>query len=249
MVIESGLNHLLFNFASSSPILFNMKNFTFQNSIINNVKTMLLFDNPEGDIIVDSVLFANISVDESISFLKLKQAKTLTVNYLNFENWERINPNNENNPLIDLEEISSQVDGSITFDQISVSQTPMDILKISNIMQSREIIQNLTFNNISIQDMAYTSDAELMKINNIKSNKRFKIILNRLIMKNLKFESRSNIMLLQHQTQEPLEINDSVFDNITSGLITVRNNDFAYQVIPLVTLSNLTVINNDIFIW
>ena len=86
MLIESGLSFILFRFVSSSPILFNMKNFTFQNSIINNVKTMLLFDNPEGDIIVDSVLFANISIDESISFLKLKQAKTLTVNYLNFEN-------------------------------------------------------------------------------------------------------------------------------------------------------------------
>jgi len=86
MAIDSGLNHILFYFVSSSPILFNMKNFIFQNSIINNVKTLLLFDYPEGDIIANSVLFTHISVDESISFFKLKQAKTFKVNYLNFEN-------------------------------------------------------------------------------------------------------------------------------------------------------------------
>ena len=151
--------------------------------------------------------------------------------------------------MIDLEEISSQVDGNITFNQIGVVNTLADVLKISNVLQSKDIIQNFTLNDITIQDIAYTSEAELIKISNIKSNKRFKIILNRLMMKNLNFESQSNIMLLQHQTKEELEINDSVFDNITFGLITMRNTNSSHHIIPQVVISNLTVANNDVFIW
>jgi len=153
-----------------------------------------------------------------------------------------------NNLLIDLSEISSQVDGSITFNQIDVVNTPIDVLKISNVLQSKDIIQNLTFNDITIQDWSYDFSSDLITTENIKTNNSFKIIFNRIIMKNLNFRSQSNIFLLKHQTEEALEINDSEFDNITFGCITMRNFDSALSVKSLAKFSNITATNNDIFI-
>jgi len=56
-------------------------------------------------------------------------------------------------------------------------------------------------------------------------------------------------MLLQHQNQDALEINDSVFNNITLGSITIRKSDSVYQEKVVVQFFNITVTNNDIFIW
>ena len=154
-----------------------------------------------------------------------------------------------NNLLIDLSEISSQVDGSITFNQIDVVNTSIDVLKISNVLQSKDITQNLTFNDITIQDWNYDFDADLIVTDNIKTNNRFKVIFNRILMKNLKFESQSSIMTLRHQTEDALEVNDSVFDNITFGLIVLRKPYSDSDVKPFANFSNVTVANNDLSTW
>jgi len=187
MITDSASNSMLINFISISHVLFTMKNIIFRDSAINNVRSIFLYDNPEGTIIVDTVLFTNVTTGDSTSFLMLHQAKTFTANSINFENWDKIKLVNGNNCLIDLSEISSKVDGSIFFNKISVKNTGINVIKISNVLQPKDINQSISFGDITVQDSNYNANAELISTENIKSNNSFRMIFNHLIMQNLNF--------------------------------------------------------------
>ena len=221
----------------------------FKIFLFNSARSILYFDNPEGEINISNTLFKNISIGDSTSFFKLAQAQTLTVNSLEFIDCNPFDSNDVSNLLINLEEISSQVDGNITFNNLSVRNATLAVLKISNLLQSKDIVQNIIFNDIEIRDSDYFFTTRVITTNNIKSNNSFKMIFNRLIMENLSFKTPSDIMLFNHQCEQALEINDSIINNVTLGIIEISEEDSLYEIKPLVKISNLTATNNDAGTW
>ena len=222
---------------------------SFMTVLFNSARSILYFDNFEGDISVNEVLFQNTSGGDSTSYFKIGQSRTLTANSLIFLDCNPINSNDLSNYLINLEELSFQVDGNITFNNLSVRNTTLAVLKISNHLQSKEIVQNITFNDLEIKDSGYLFSTKVIKTENIRSNNSFKIIFNRMIIENLYFKTPSSIMALNHQCEQALEINDSIIRNVTFGIISISETGSSYEIKPLVKISNLTATNNDAVIW
>ena len=249
LTYDNDFRHPLLKIISFTPSLFTVNTVIFYDSIINNAESILFFDNPEGEINLDSILFQNISVGDSTSFLKVNQVQILTSNFLTFLDWNQIEPNDASNLLLNLGDISSQVDGNITFNHLSVRNTTISVLKISNTLESRDIVQNLTFNDIEIRDTKYQYSTHIIMTENIKSNNSFKMIFNRMVIENLYFERASQVLQMNHQWKQALEINDSIINNVTYGAIVIQEIDSTYEVKPSVKISNLTATNNDVNYW
>ena len=110
--------------------------------------------------------------------------------------------------MIDLGQIVSTYDNSITFNGISVQDSTVGVLKISNVNMNRNINQEITINDLVVDGIDYMFSNNLIHVSQIESSQTYQVVFNRLKMKNLHFESRSNLMFLQHQVSESVEVND-----------------------------------------
>jgi len=85
LIVDNDANLNLLHYFSFFPTSFSVKNIIFEDSILLKIRSLLFLDNPGGSITVDTVSFTNVTVGDSISFFKLSQAQTLTLNSLYYE--------------------------------------------------------------------------------------------------------------------------------------------------------------------
>jgi len=207
-----------------------------------------LFETQNARVIANGISFENVTVSDASSYLKITQTSGIVINSLNFQNCSQSDPSDLTNVLINLEEISSTLSNSIAFNTVTVEESTISVLKVSNKDQSKDIVQNVTINDLTVTNNNYSFATSVISTEDITSNEAFNIIFNNVIMTNLYFVSSSQLFSLSHQISEQLEINVATFDNIRFGGIKLKVHNQASSIDTLVLLKNATVSNIDTYL-
>jgi hypothetical protein len=234
-------NHLIeFNQITGSNLSIN--GFYVMNSAISNAKSILYGTSLSGTISGENIHFLNNRLSNSVSMIRLDEYKDVNFDQVRFE--ENNNQNKDDSLMINLDHISSRVDSSILFSNVTVINSTIPLLKLSNPEQSKSIDQQITFDGIIYKNWAFTFSTNLIHTENVKSDGILSVVFNKMIFSNISFSRLGNLLYLQHQANEEVQINNSVFSDIYFAGIAAESFDKnSLDKRTLVRMSNITAHN------
>jgi hypothetical protein len=124
--------------------------FYFKNSVISDAKSILYGTSLNATISAEISDFSNNLLSDSISIIRLETYREANFSGVHFEGNKF--ENDDNNLLINLNDITSSVDSSINFSNVTVTNSTVPLLKVSNSNQSKTINQLITFDGITYKD-------------------------------------------------------------------------------------------------
>jgi len=147
--------------------------------------------------------------------------------------------------LINFEDLASQVSNNITINGLSVENSTIAVMRLTNQEQSKDIDQNIVFNDVSIINNHYNFQTSVIAIEDVESNQLFNIKFNRFTIRNLTFDEVSIILSLGHQSNEKLEINQMLIEDLKFGRIHLKVHDQTSELDSKVRINNITALNVD----
>lgn len=124
--------------------------FSLKNSIISGAEGIIFGSSSNGAFFAENFIFSNNQLSNSVSAIKLGEYREANFSEVLFQDihFEK----EDNNLLLNLNNIESTVDSSISFRNITIINSTVPLLKISNSDQSKTINQYITFNGITYKD-------------------------------------------------------------------------------------------------
>ena len=150
-VTDSFSNHLLTMTASSGGSL-SLSNITISNCDISDSKSILYLSSTAGSLIGNNIVFRDMILTDEVSALRMDVFTSAVVTNLSYSNITQSSENDISNTLLNLETISSTANSNLTFNGVSVEDSTVALLKISNSGQSKTINQYVTVNNLVYQN-------------------------------------------------------------------------------------------------
>lgn len=198
------------------------KNFTVRNSEISKSLSILHFTSTAGSMELSNLIFENLKLDDAVAAMNLVAFSTAKVTSVVFKDITQVVPNDVSNTLIDLTAIASTSNSNITFDGVTVENSSVSLLRLSNTLQSKDISQYFKFKNVVYKDSSFQYSDSLISTLNLKSNSVFSLTFSDLKFQNITFARNGNLLLLSHQVAEQLEINNAVFSGIKFAGISIE---------------------------
>ena len=103
----------------------------------------------------------------------------------------------------------------------------------------------MCFNDVSIINNHYNFQSSVITIEDVESNQLFNIQFNRFTIRNLTFDEVSIILSLGHQSNEKLEINQMLIEDLKFGRIHLKVHDQTSELDSKVRINNITALNVD----
>ncbi|CAI2367699.1 unnamed protein product [Moneuplotes crassus] len=231
----------LMSFINSGSEKLQITSFTYSNGTMQNSKTLIYLENPYGDTFVDTVDIQNVSSSASSSYIKILSSKSSTLNTLKFTDCSPLISSDVSSILVNMREIASPVDSNITFNSISVVNSQLNVIWISNVDQSKTINQYITINDLVITDITFSFTPLLLAMENIISDATFSLKFYRLMIENISNQDTSSLMVFGHQIEQFVEIHDSVFRNISQAGLDILVQDKSRLIPTKILLNNVTV--------
>ena len=189
----------------------------------------------------------NTKLSNGASVLTVGNIANIILKDLVFKQVVPVDPSDTLNYLVNLNEITSTVDRTITISNITVEDCSVSVLTISNSQQYDSVNQELSITGISINNGVYPYKDDLMVFSNIQSAAIFQMNLRKLVIHNVTFNRGGNLILFSHQPSQALVFEDSSFSDITNAGIMMESFDqnTASELPTKVNMVNITANNID----
>ena len=134
-----------FKFTSVQNGMISIQNFSILNSNFSDSISVFYIDSNSGsNININNVNYSNVATSNKVSLFMLGAIPKINVNNLTFFQVYQQDSVDITNTMINLESIYSTIDSNITFTSVTVSNSTISFIKISNNYQSQNINQYIT---------------------------------------------------------------------------------------------------------
>ncbi|CAI2383343.1 unnamed protein product [Moneuplotes crassus] len=235
------LKSQLMSFTNSKTGRLEITNFTYSNGSLGEMQTLLSLENLIGDTVITNFQARNI-ISSSSSYIKIKSSKSILLDSLGFADCSSISTTGRytNSILIDLSEIYSELTTNITIRKVDVINSTVNTLWISNKEQSKPNTLYITVSDLHITNTIFTSLPMLISTGNQFSGDILHVKFNRLIFENISSPEEAELVTFGHQTQQFVEIHNSVFRNISQMGMVIEGKNKTTKMQTKVLLNNIT---------
>ena len=106
---------------------------------------------------------------------------------------------------------------------ISISNSSSKFLQLSGIKNAPSGSKILNINNVQLTNATINFQNNLIEFGDIETQADFTIIISNILFSNINFVAGGNMLSLQHQTANTMVIQNSVFQNIYGGSVTIES--------------------------
>lgn len=200
----------------------------------------------KGSITFLNSTFNSIYLDPTANLITSSSMYFADINSLIFTNITSNQESDFTNIMINFQSINVESGLNITLSDIEVESSQISVFKISRSVVSTSLDQYITIRNVLIKNCEYEFSMNLVEFGQIQPNGVFHITIDNITFQDITFIRGGNLILFKHQTKERLTIQNSSFQNIYYGSISVESYDQTENSESTkIELSNITAHNID----
>ena len=154
-----------------------------------------------------------------VKFIASSILKKLELSNITFSGMRQISLSDTTNILIELGGIDLNTTDIFDLSQISISNSTISLLHLSNIYNANLLGKSISLFNISYYDSLFQFQDNLIKIDGIETNNDFKITIKDITISGITFVRGGNLILFQQQTSTILTVSNTLFLNNNGGSI------------------------------
>ena len=223
-VIDSVLNNdfesSYFYIESDNDGYVKINNITFANMNIKSRKLIELTSTINFTMISSS--FDNITLNENNNLVELGSLGELNIYDCSLSN---ILPNvdgDNTNLIFDLNSLVLNFSSVMQINTISIASSNIALLNFDTVSGAPDVSKTFMISHFSYTDSQFTSTYNLMTFSGLETTVDFSISLVNITFNNIMFDTSGNLIMLEHQTINPLTINGLFITNIVNGHITLE---------------------------
>jgi hypothetical protein len=244
IVVSDIFSNNFLSISQNSGSNLTMSGFYFRNSFISDAKSILYMTSSNATVSVEKIYFTDNQFSDAVSAVRLGEYREAIFSEMVFEGNSFPDTTADTNLLINLNDISSTVNSTISFSKITVTNSTIPLLKIANSNQSKTISQQISFGGISYRNCTFAFAKNLIHLESIKSDGAFVVNFSDLVFEGIIFQQFGNLLYLQHQANEEVQISNSVFSDIYFAGIAAESFDKnSLDKRTLIRMSNITAHN------
>jgi hypothetical protein len=213
-------------------LVFEDLNTGFQNSFFNdgfvNYLTMLNFT------------YRNVIVGTGSSLMDTGSFSVLQMEDFEFDTITNQTPDDEDNLMIRVGDINLDSAENSFITNIHVTNSEIDLILLSSVSGVTSESISLIFTNINYENSTIDGIRDLIIFRGIQSLQDFTFIIQDCIFSNVAFANKGSIFSFTHQLANSLILKNTVFQNITSGMIFIESDNKQNPVTTKVTMQNMT---------
>ena len=195
-------------------------------------------------IAISYVTADSLSTDTDGAVFSIELATVLQANSLAFTNISSLTLDSSNNYMIMISDMDLAAAYPSTIQNVTVNSCSTGIIKIQTLTNNLTQNNMLVISNVTVSDYNVSSSIDLIALTTLTTYDRYSIIFSSMTFSNLEFVQGGNIFNLEYLIGAPVQIIDSVLNNIVGGKINVKS--FTTNIANLTTdliMSNVTVDN------
>ena len=200
-----------------------LSNITIKNS---NIGTKHIFEyrqSSAGTIKIQDVYVDNVTLGTDTKIFKMQSLTSFEMKNSTFSKVHPSGLGDSSPKLIELGSIALADQLHYAIMDTYIEQSTLPLLGLSNIESSVALSASFTISNLTYVDSYFEFSQDLVSFTNIETSNNFSITLNNLNMQNITFVRTGNLMMLSHQTNSTLEINNAYFKNINGAQILIQS--------------------------
>ncbi|CAI2370757.1 unnamed protein product [Moneuplotes crassus] len=265
----SSQRHTLLKMEISESGDINISNITISEGIMMNRKTLFELSNTFGATTISNLNITSFNANRDSSYIKLLKSNHTSLNDMVFTNLLPEPLEDVSCVILNFKEISSEISNNITINSMITTNSVVNTLWLSNPSQRKDIDQYILVKGLIVQDVINRRREEMIHLFDINSQGIFKVIFDGLVMRRIIFGITSNeipyddegnvlydsiaidasifsrIIEFHHQTNEQVEIRNSIFEECKNIMIETLPHDPTYHIKTKVAFHNITVRNMD----
>ena len=168
----------------------------------------------------------------------------LLINNWTFYNIFESSSSDVNIAIFNIIALDLNTNNTFEINDISISNSSSKFLQLSGIQNAPLSSKILNINNVQLTNATINYQNNLIEFGDIETQADFTIIISNILFSNINFVAGGNMLSLQHQTANTMVIQNSVFQNIYGGSVTIESANKQRLDLPTkVWFQNLTANN------
>ena len=241
-ISASNPNFLYLNGATNATIIIidriNVYNTTLMRNLIN--WDFISY----GSLSVSNSVFSNLKLTTGNSLIKSRPIKQLIFKNITLIGITELTNTDTSTVMLSIEALN--LDTNLTFEisEMMISNSSSKFLQLSGILNAPSSSKILNICNVQLTNATINYQNNLIEFGNIETQVDFTIIISNILFSNINFVAGGNMLSLQHQTANTMVIQNSVFQNIYGGSVTIESANKQRLDLPTkVWFQNLTANN------
>ncbi|CAI2367266.1 unnamed protein product [Moneuplotes crassus] len=247
----------------------NASNLTIVDGIMVFSKTLLEMSNTYGITTLSKLNITSFKAFRDCSYIKLLQSNQTFLNNMVFTHLYPEPAEDESCVIMDLRKISSVISNNITINSMICTDSVVKTLLMSNPSQRKDIDQYIFINGLILQNIINKRREGMIDLYDINSKGIFKVVFDGFIMRRIivgitsteiPYDEEGNILYddipidpaiysrileFHHQTEEPIEMRNSLWEECKNFMIETLPHDSSLPIKTKVAFHNITVRNMD----
>jgi hypothetical protein len=207
------------------PVIYDVyfSNFKFTNSYLKNTNLLKISSFGSGQISMINFEFVNVTLGGNTklivqSLLRYGQMKNFT-----FNNVKATNNDDITNLMIGMTAVQLPNNSFVEIDNITVENSSVQLIEISNTNQASTSNQTLSFNNLKYKDCEVDTEMDLVKFNDLQSISGFAVIMQNVSFTNISMANSGNLMAIKSQVKLGMTVKDVAVDSIYNAGILIQS--------------------------
>jgi hypothetical protein len=140
-----------------------------------------------------------------------------------FNNVKTTNIDDTSNLMIGMTAVQLPNNSFVEIDNITVENSSVQLIEISNTNQATTSNQTLIFNNLKYKDCEVDTEMDLVKFNDLQSISGFAVIMQNVSFTNILMANSGNLMAIKSQVKLGMTIKNVAVDSIYNAGILIQS--------------------------
>lgn len=207
------------------PVIYDitLSNFKLSNSNLKNANLITLSSFGSGQVSMTNFEIVNVTLGGNTklivqSLLAYGQMKNFT-----FSNVKTTESDDTTNLMIDMTAVQFPNNSFVEIDNITVENSSVQLIEISNTNQATTSNQTLSFNNLKYKDCEIDTEMDLVKFNDLQSISYFAITMQNVSFTNISMANSGNLMAIMSQVELGMTIKNVAVNSIFNAGILIQS--------------------------
>ena len=192
-----------------------------ENCTLHTLSLVKLISNPLS-FEVKNAVYDNIVMDNHISLIELADISVVKISNHRVNNISLLSNAEASNVLIDFKQLTLIDTSIILIEDIAIFSSEISFMTMGNLQNSTNMAKDFSVNNLSMKNAYLESSIALISTQGFDSSGEINVKFHNLTVSGIEFRTTGELIDFKHHLQNPVEISNSTFENITSGSISLK---------------------------
>ena len=172
---------------------------------------------------ISNVAMTSSTIGNQNALINTGSFSTLTISNCTFNGIGNGTPNDQDNYMIYVGSINLDSANNSTIKNMTIENSEIGLINFSSLSGTSSNNISFILSGVTYKNSNFNSKKNLLLFGNLESQQNITFVLDSFQYSNITFSTQGNIMMLEHQLLNQLIVQNSLFTNITSGIIYIES--------------------------